>query len=493
MTSAVAIILFVASLVLAIMLHELGHLLTAKRFGMRADRFFLGFGPTLWSTRRGETEYGVKALPLGGFVRIQGMTPYDERLPSVPDQIFTADALTGDRQTAGQRSGRDPLEVGNLPEPTWERLTAELRARGTPRSLAERIVRRTRANLPDHPTAADARAALTEVIATEVSDSNRVGDLHHRLLSGDEGRFFHDRPAWQRAITLVTGPLTHVVIAFAALAGAYLFIPQATGEALPLVDQVLPDSPAAEAGLEPGDRLLAVEGVHSEDYAELREAIRARPEVPIELVVERDGEQLVLDVTPIAETDPDTGETFGLVGFVPVAERARHDPVDALELALIGEPTLSTPGGGVVPMVGASVQALGQIFSPQGLGSLAAQATGQEERDLEGAMSLVGAANLAGQTGDGPTGVTVFLVLLAAINVFFFIFNLVPLPPFDGGHLAVLGIESVVNGVRRLRGLAPDFTVDPRAITAVALPVIAILLLVVVATLWLDITDPIRF
>lgn len=493
MSGAVAIVLFIASLVLAIMLHELGHLLTAKRFGMRADRYFLGFGPTLWSTRRGETEYGVKALPLGGFVKIQGMTPLDQRLPPVADQFFSSEALTRDRRQAAHRSGRDPLAVGNLPEPTWDRLRHELRSRGAPKELTDRILRRTRANLPEYPTAEDARAALTEVIATEASDTGRVGDLHHRLLKGDEGRFFHDRPAWQRAITLVTGPVTHVLIAFVALFGAYLFIPQASGEALPVVDQVLEGSPADEAGLRPGDHLLAVEDTRSSQYAELREAIRARPELPTDLVVQRNGDQLVLTVTPILETDPETGETFGLVGFVPVAEHIRHSPVDALELALVGEPSLSAPGGGVFPMVGASIEALGRIFSPQGLSSLVAQAAGQEDRDLEGAISLVGAANLAGQTGEGPAGITIFLVLLAAINVFFFIFNLVPLPPFDGGHLAVLGIEAVVNGVRRLRGMAPDFTVDPRAITAVALPVIGVLLLVLVTTLWLDITDPIRF
>ena len=492
MTAAVAITLFVVALVVAILLHELGHLLTAKRFGMRADRYFVGFGPTLWSTRRGETEYGVKALPLGGFVRIQGMTPGDERLRPVPDQVFEAAALTADRQEAARRTGADPLEVGNLPAPTWERLTRELRARGAPRGLTDRIVRRTRASLPEHPTAADARAALTEVLATEVADTGTVGDLHHRLLRGDEGRFFHDRPAWQRAVVLVTGPLAHLAIAYVCLVAAYLFVPQFSGELLPVVDDVLPDSPAAEAGLMPGDRVLAVDGVVSEDWEVLREAIRERPEQRTDVRVDRDGEEVVLHVTPRAETDPETGEVFGLAGFLPSFEEVRHGPVDAAVLALVAEPGPSAPGGGVLPMVTASLEGLARIFSPEGLASLVTQAAGQEERDIEGAVSLVGAASLAGQAGEGPFGMTGFLVLLAAINVFFLIFNLLPLPPFDGGHLAVLGVESAVNGLRRLRGHTPDFVVDPRAIAALALPVIAILIVVVVATLWLDITDPIR-
>src|SRR5690554_1295984 len=98
MSGPAAITVFVVSLIAAIMLHEAGHFLTARRFGMRADRFFLGFGPTLWSTRRGETEYGVKALPLGGFVRIRGMSELDERLAPVPDAVFVTEAIAADRE-----------------------------------------------------------------------------------------------------------------------------------------------------------------------------------------------------------------------------------------------------------------------------------------------------------------------------------------------------------------------------------------------------------
>src|SRR5665811_1807151 len=99
MSGTVAIVLFVVGLVAAIMLHEWGHFVTARRFGMRADRFFLGFGPTLWSTRVGETEYGVKAIPAGGFVRIKGMSPTDERLAPVPDVVFGPEALAEARRS----------------------------------------------------------------------------------------------------------------------------------------------------------------------------------------------------------------------------------------------------------------------------------------------------------------------------------------------------------------------------------------------------------
>jgi membrane-associated protease RseP (regulator of RpoE activity) len=71
-------VIFLFALLFSVMLHETGHFVTAKKFGMKASRYFVGFGPTLWSTRRGETEYGIKALPVGGFVKIVGMHSLDD-------------------------------------------------------------------------------------------------------------------------------------------------------------------------------------------------------------------------------------------------------------------------------------------------------------------------------------------------------------------------------------------------------------------------------
>jgi regulator of sigma E protease len=490
MTGGVAITVFVLSLLVAIMLHEAGHLLTAKRFGMRADRFFVGFGPTLWSTHRGETEYGVKAFWLGGYVRIVGMSPLDERQLPVVDELLDPEALAEDRRLASDAGAGTAVPF--LPEPTWDRLLASLEGRGATPQVTERIVRRTRAALPATAGATEVRAALSEVLVAEVPDTGRVGDLHHRLLAGDRDRFFHDRPAWQRAIVLVAGSVTHFLIAIAVLLGAYLLLPQLTGEVVPVVDAVLADSPAQAAGLAPGDRVVAVGDVRSDQFEVLREEIASRPEQPTDLTYERDGEERTVTVTPRGEVDPETGETIGLVGFVPSAEQLRLAPVEAVQRALVGEPSNLSPGG-FVPMFTGSLAALGRVFSPQGLGTLFSQASGQTERGVEGAVSLVGAASIAGQTGGDALGLTVFLVLIAAVNIFIGIFNLVPLPPLDGGHLAVLGVERAVNGWRSLRGRSPDFTVDPRMVAAIAIPVIAVLGTVFLALLWLDITEPIRF
>lgn len=471
MSGPMAITAFVVSLVAAIMLHELGHFATARRFGMRADRYFLGFGPTVWSTRRGETEYGVKALPLGGFVRIVGMSDDDLRQPPVVDEVFPAS--------------------GTVATDDLQRLAAVLAERGTPAEVAERIVRRARHMLDTTDDVQAVRAGLHEILVTEVSASRRVGDLPHRLLYGDAGRFFHDRSAWQRAIVLVSGSVAHFAIAIAVLVGAYAFLPIWTGEFVPRVAAVEPASPADDAGLLPGDQVIGVDGQRSSAYAELREAIRDRPDEQVTLTVVRDGRELELNVTPEAVLDPAADRVVGVVGFAPEPELERMRPVEAIEHAIVGQPSLGDPGG-FVPMFTGSISALVNVFSPSGIGDILAQATGSQERSIDGAVSVVGAASIAGQLGDGALGLVVFLGLIAVVNIFIGIFNLVPLPPLDGGHLAALGIERSVNLARQLRGKTPDYRLDPRAVAAVAVPVLALLAVVVIALLWLDITDPIR-
>ena len=455
MSGSVAIWIFVIGLIAAIMLHEWGHFYTARRFGMRADRFFLGFGPTLWSMHKGETEYGVKLIPAGGFVRIKGMSPIDERLRPVPDEIFDPSRLQEDRREHVRRTMQDPLEVENLPPTIWERATRVLRERGASRDLIDRTLRRVRGSLPEHPRAEDGHAVLTEVLATEVTETGRVGDLHHRLLKGDEGRFFHDRPAWQRAIVLVAGSAMHFVIAAVVLLLGFLFLPQITGEVSPVVSEVQADSPAEEAGLQAGDRLLAVGSIRSDNYDELREAIRERPEETLTLVIRRDGQEQTLTVVPNRVEDPQTGEEIGQVGFVPTLETRRLTATEALYETFLGDAS-------VVAMTVGTFEALGRVFGPEGLSALFSQATGQADRGLDGAVSIVGAAQLAGEAA--TFGIIWLIGLTASINIFVGIFNLLPLPPLDGGHLAVLGIEKAVNGVRSRLGKPTTFRIDERAL-----------------------------
>ena len=481
MTGTIAAIVFVVGLVASIMVHEWGHFITARRFGMRADRFFLGFGPTVWSTRVGETEYGVKLLPLGGFVRIKGMTPTDERLPGVPQEL-------------SRRVG-----AGEEPVPVLRQLLDE---RGAPKALTDHVLRRFESTLAaDRAEEAAGREAVLvdsdpgrlalELLTSEVPPTGRVGDLSHRLLKGDEGRFFHDRPAWQRAIVLGAGSFLHFVQAAVLVFLGWLLLGPSV--AVPIIadfadaqltDGTVLNSPAEDAGMLVGDRIIAVDGRFSDDFDELRSIIRDNPGSAVGVLVEREGieEPLSLSITPAPFTDPTTGEEVGLLGFFPDVENRPMDADEALYATFVGD-------GSFTQMFTGTLGALGNVFGPEGIGDLFNQLTGDEERALDGGISLVGATSAASQ-GTETFGPLFLFSLLASVNVFVGVFNALPLPPLDGGHLAVLGVEEAVNAKRRRRDEPADFKVDPRTIASIAVPVIVFVVIISFGLLWLDITNP---
>jgi regulator of sigma E protease len=385
LSGSLAITIFVVSLIAAIMLHEAGHFLTARRFGMRADRFFLGFGPTLWSTHRGETEYGVKALPLGGFVRIRGMSELDERLAPVPDASSTRPPSRPTVRTCPWASAPAPPTSAASPTGPGSGSRPSCAVAARPTETTDRIVERTRGRLPTDATPTAARAALAETIEVEVPASTELGDLGHRLRRGDEGRFFNERPAWQRAIVLAAGSAVHFLIAIVLLLVMFLLTATQLVGIAPTVSGVIEDSPAEAAGLQPGDELVAVEGQRSDDYDVLRDRIRARA---------RPGDRAggparrcrgdAVGHPELAE-DPQTGEEIGQVGFLPTEIYGRMPAGEAVREAFTGQV-------GFVTQVEQTFLAIGRVFGPDGLAGLFTQATGGAERDLEGAVSLVGAA-----------------------------------------------------------------------------------------------------
>ncbi len=485
MTGQLAAVVFVVGLIASIMVHEWGHFVTARRFGMRVDRFFLGFGPTLWSTRRGETEYGVKALPLGGFVRIKGMAETDERLPSVPEAMARRIGAGEDASTA---------------------LAELLDERGTPSGLADRIIGRFGRTMAAADDPDDASGSLAvevgqdpahlalRLIASEVPPTGRVGDLNHRLLRGDEGRFFHDRPAWQRAVVLASGSALHflqaILLVFLGwlLVGPTVAVPGIADFAdAETTDGQVVASVAEAAGLEVGDRIVAIDGRRSDDFEQVRAYIRDNPGMRIDLLVQRPGteEQLEFTVTPAPYTDPDTGEEVGLLGFLPQTETRPMDADEALYATFVGD-------GSFTRMLTGTFAALGNVFGPEGIGDLFGQLTGEQERQIDGGISLVGATQAANQ-GTSQFGLLFFFALLASVNVFVGIFNALPLPPLDGGHLAVLGVEEAVNLKRRREGEPADFRIDPRMVASIAVPVIVFVLTISLGLLWLDITNPLTF
>ncbi|MEX2533687.1 MAG: M50 family metallopeptidase [Nitriliruptoraceae bacterium] len=483
MSSGVAITLFFVAILVAVLIHELGHLVAAKAFGMRADRYFVGFGPTLYARQIGETEYGVKLFPLGGFVTIRGMGDQDERRQPVYDVV------------AGEL---DQSPAGTFSSAFCDRLEDLLKERGASRQVRERIRRRIEAFAGNDDQADTTHAEvsrdryLTEVLTTEIGTSARVGDLAWRVFRGDEQRFYQDRPPWQRAVAVVVGPATHLLVAFGLLFFAYLTFTLPTAEPSQTVGSIVDDSPAQTGGLQVGDTILRVGGTPADTFAATRELIRSQPNEPLAFDVQRDEEQLRLIITPNAVVDEATGETVGVAGFLPAPRERKLTFSESVITAARGSDL--HPLGGVAPMVNASVRGIATIFSPSGLGSLVSTSVGAQDRDPDGAVSVIGVASLAGQTADsGPNGVFALLFLIAYVNVFLFIFNLLPLPPFDGGHLAVLSIEKVGTAVRRRRGRHGVFRVDPRVITSVAIPVFAVLLVVLVATVWLDLRNPLTF
>ena len=368
----IGILIFVVAVLVIIFFHELGHFLTAKWFKIKVEEFFIGFGPRVWSFRRGETEYGIKAIPAGGYVRIAGMNPFEESAPEEMPRTFGA------------------------------------------------------------------------------------------------------KPAWQRAIVILAGSAIHFILAFLLVFSYFTVLGQPTrfGAEVSAVEPRLEGSvsPAAAAGLEPGDRFLEVDGRTVQDYDEFVDYTRSRPGREITLVVERDGRRVVLRATPVLSEIE--GEEVGRLGVIlargEILERERLGPLAAggRAGALIGEVTV------------ASLQGIGRVFGPEGLGRIVGQIFEGRERQLDDPAGLVGAARLSGQAA-AAGAFDELLFLFVAFNIFVGLLNVLPLPPLDGGHLAVIVFEKVTG--RR---------VDPRKLVPLTTAVVAFLLVFFVALLYLDILRP---
>jgi membrane-associated protease RseP (regulator of RpoE activity) len=366
------VLLFVAGVFIMILVHELGHFVAAKRFGIKVEEFFLGFGPRLWSFRRGETEYGVKAIPLGGYVRIAGMNPFQEPPPADRNRVFTA------------------------------------------------------------------------------------------------------KPAWQRAVVLVSGGLTHFVLAFLLLATFFWFVgiqrfgPPEVADVQPRLDGA--PSPAAAAGLRPGDVFVEVDGRPVRSYQGFLDYVNGHVGQEISLVVLRDGERVRLAATPVLSEVQ--GQQIGRLGIVVTRSLAGRDRAGPLEGA-------ARAAGFEGRLVVDSFRAMGQVFGPEGLARVGRLLFGGGERATTDPVGVVGAARVSGQAVAAGQ-LEVFFFLFAFFNVFVGILNLLPLPPLDGGHLAVLGFESLTG--RR---------VDPRRLIPITAIVAGFLVLFTIAITYLDVTSPI--
>jgi membrane-associated protease RseP (regulator of RpoE activity) len=352
-----------------ITIHEAGHFVAAKAFRMKATEFFFGFGPKLWSTQRGETEYGVKAIPLGGYVRIIGMNPYEEV---------------------------DPADVG---------------------------------------------------------------------------RTYREKPFWQKSIVVLAGVGSHFVVAFILFFVVASII--GTGVATTTVDAVqerLDDgsaTPAVVAGLAPGDEIVAFDGVVLDSWGDLVERIARRPGETVDLLVVRDGVERVVTVTlaTIGEGD----DRRGFLGVQPERLMHREGPIGGIRYAgsSIGEATVL------------SVDGLWRVVS--GFGNLVvATISGDGDRiDENRPASPIGLIRIGAETSGFGIGFT--LELVALVNVFVGVFNVIPMYPLDGGHFSVALYE-------KIRGRPADV----RKLMPIAAAVVAFMILLGLLAVYLDITSPFR-
>jgi len=395
--STLGVVGAVVVLVASIMLHEAGHFLTAKHYGMKATRFFLGFGPTLWSVHRGETEYGVKAIPAGGFVKIVGMTPLEDIAP------------------------------------------------------------------------------------------------------GDEGRAFYLQPARQRAVVLSAGSIVHIVIALLLTYFVLVFVGDFGAGRIAVVVDAKPqcvatdpkhpackpsDPPSPSIGrLREGDKIVSADGARITATDGLGPHLHVGQ--PVTLGVVRAGRHITVTVTPIGVPQTDKGKTT-TVARIGVELAAQNDPPSVGALAAVPK-TFSTMG----EYLSETVQGLGRI--PATIDDVLSG----RQRGPNDVGSVVGAARVGGQVA-GNAGLPVsirlgeFLLLMAGLNFFIGVFNMLPLLPLDGGHVAILAFEEGRSRLYRAVGRRDPGRVDLNKVMPVTYAVFVAIVAMSVILLYADIFRPIN-
>ena len=385
--------IFIFTIVFSIALHELGHFLTAKAFKMKAERYFIGFGPTVWSKRVGETEYGLKAIPAGGFVKIAGMTPWEEVDPA------------------------------------------------------------------------------------------------------DDGRLFYQQKPWKRVIVLSAGSATHLLLAILLLFSALAFV------GLPTVSNqvrlVVEDSPGERAGLVEGDVITSVDGIEVDGFVDIREIVEVSAGETLPVTLERDGETIQTEVVLDAPHPDPEREGIGFLGVAPEAVVQPLGVVDAVQTTFSSSASQEITGGDLSAwfLLTETVKGLGEVFSLDGLGAFFGSVASDEPRPADSVTSLVGAGQIVNELGNQGDWFAV-LIVLAQLNLVLGLLNMLPLPPLDGGHVAVLAVEETVEAARKLTSddeeatARPKFRLNPAVITPIALAVIGFFVVLTTAALYLDITQP---
>jgi len=421
MLQVLGVVIFFFGLLVSIGLHEVGHMVPAKKFGVRVSQYFVGFGPTLWSRMGKETEYGVKAIPLGGFVRLVGMIPPEDAVKPVKSR------------------GR----IG-------------------------RII-------------ADARSASVD-----------------EVLDGEDHRAFYHLTWWRKVIVMFGGPFVNLVLAVLAftivLVGIGVPTPTTTvsevATCVPASGQSDcatgdPSSPASQAGLQTGDTITAINGAPVDQWTDITSVVAASAGTEVTLTVVRGGETLQVPITPATYERPDGSggtTTVGYLGLIPTSEVVKQGPLSGVQFAWT-----------------ATVQTLGVIITlPVQIYHAFLAAIGVEERSQSSVMGIVGVGRVYGDVAsahiDGYGIEEKFadmLRMFGALNLALFAFNMIPLVPLDGGHIASALWQGIKNGWARFRRLPKPRYVDVARMMPLAYGVFGALIVMGAVLVVADIVAPV--
>ena len=414
-------IVVIVGMLLMIVIHEAGHFIMAKVFDMKATEAFFGFGPRIWSTTRGETEYGVKAIPLGGYVRIVGMNPFEEVAPEEEHRTYRG-------------------------KPFWQKAIVVLAGIVSHFVIAFILffIVAVTWNTFEPSTSVD---SASEVLVTASGAAESVP----LLLEADDSVVSVDGvPLAEMATTTDKGPNEMVTVV----------IDRAGTEAVVETNDNVVATPAFVLGIEPGDRLVAVDGIEIQDWDHFVDLAHARPSELTEVQFERSGELITSEVV-FAEREA-AGEIIGFLGVAPTGEEIDIGPIAGVTTAFgdIGETTVLSLQG-LFEMVRQAPKLVGAAF-------------GQDTAVLEEArpVSVIGLVRVA-------TGLEFALFLMAYVNVFVGTLNVIPLYPLDGGHFAVALYEKV-------RGREADV----RRLLPIAAAVFMFIVAIGVLGIYFDIVDP---
>jgi membrane-associated protease RseP (regulator of RpoE activity) len=423
---ALGVIVFALGLLVSIALHEVGHMVPAKKFGVKVTQYMVGFGPTVFSRRKGDTEYGLKAIPMGGYIRMIGMVP---------------------PRADGRRS-------------RWPRRMAELVEEFRATSRAE----------------------------VEPVDEHRQ---FYRLTPGKKMIIMLGGPTMNLLIFLVITILLYGLIGMKGPTTTVANVSQCVVPVTSTVTTCPPETSTdyvkapANGVLQVGDKITTINGVQIKQWSDSVKIIEASAGKPLTVTVERAGKPVSLSITPVQTTKyaDATGNKTKQAGFIGIGTTQAYQQLGPAALGRV-----------IWQQLGLSVTALKQF--PSKIGSLVGTVFEGKPRDQQGAVGVVGLGRIGGQIADTPTlgvldKISILLSLLAGVNLLLFFFNLLPLLPLDGGHVAGAIVEAIRRGIARVRRRPRQIFVDVAQLVPVMYVVASILIVFSVLVMYADIVKPI--